>query len=234
MRQTRSRALAVLAPAAFACLVVAVAVGTGSSPTDRPLERVAVDQAPTAPPAEPVKFVPPATTPPPVEAAPSTTTSAPPPSDVPVTAEESTFEEPAPEPPPLSAQEQIDAAFAAAVPARWRSLITVELVPVGGSTSLAYPGGRIDVAEYHRTRGETLLRSVIAHEFGHLIAFRYGSQEFNGAAPVGWHYEGRSPEEMWADCVSLSFTGNVDRSYNLPACAGETLSWTQNYLSTGP
>ena len=49
--------------------------------------------------------------------------------------------------------------------------------------------------------------NTIAHEFGHLIAYRYGSQAFNGAAPAGWPaYSGQPAEASPADGSSAETT----------------------------
>ena len=47
----------------------------------------------------------------------------------------------------------------------------------------------------------------MAHEFGHHVAFGYGTQAELGAAPAGWPVSGNPPVERWADCVSQGFTG---------------------------
>ena len=64
---------------------------------------------------------------------------------------------------------------------------------------------------------------MLAHEFGHLIAFRYGSQAYVGAPPEGWPAPTHRPEEAWADCVQRAFTGRASASHDLATCDGERL-----------
>lgn len=169
------------------------------------------------------------TSPPTTVAAPvtTTTTAAPPPAPPTTVA-------PAPPPPPppaVSPLEHLRAVFASTVPAAWRAAIPVEIVTIGGTTSWAEPSGVIKVSTYHQSHA---VATTLAHEFGHLIAFRFGSQAFNGAAPVGWpSYSGR-PEEAWADCVAHAFTGLAEPSHGLPACPAASLSWTRAWLAAGP
>ena len=75
-------------------------------------------------------------------------------------------------------------------------------------------GANVPIAEANGS--ESLLRATVAHEFGHLIAFQFGSQAFNGAAPEGWPTYSNVPAEAWADCVSRAFTGINDPSHGLP------------------
>jgi hypothetical protein len=128
----------------------------------------------------------------------------------------------------------VRSAYASAVPGTWRGAIQVRFEIIGGDTSWASPDGLIQVAERHATGNEAVLRALLAHEFGHLVAFGYGSQAFNGAAPEGWPPYSSRPEEAWADCVSRSFTGIDDPSHGLPSCTGSSLSWASNWLAAGP
>lgn len=134
----------------------------------------------------------------------------------------------------MAAADHLQAAYEAAVPAAWRSAITVRLELIGGSTSWADPAGSIQVSEAHATGSHSNLAATLAHEFGHLIAFRFGSQAYNGAAPSGWPAYSDRPEEAWADCVSQAFTGIVAPSHGLPACSGVSLDWTISWLSSPP
>src|SRR3546814_17246735 len=63
-----------------------------------------------------------------------------------------------------------------------------------------------DLSQGHINAGPAIVRAVLAHEFGHLIAFRYGSQAFTGAAPQAWPSYSSRPEEAWADCVATANT----------------------------
>jgi hypothetical protein len=125
-------------------------------------------------------------------------------------------------------------AYEAVIPAAWRAAIPARLSVVGGDTSRAWEDRRIEIASAHANGPDPLLRNVVAHEFGHLIAFRYGAQQPFGAGPEGFPaYSGR-PEEAWADCTALALTGVDDPSHGLPPCHGEPLSWTRGWLSPGP
>ncbi len=120
------------------------------------------------------------------------------------------------------------------MPAAWRSAIPARLSVIAGSTSWAYPDGRIEVAETHADSSAAHRALIIAHEFGHLIAYRYGTGAYAGAAPAGWPEATSNPAEHWADCVQQVFTGTVNPSHGLPPCAGEQLSWARQYLTAGP
>lgn len=179
---------------------------------------------------------------PPTTATPPTT--APPPPPPPTTAPPAARTTPAPPaapkppppppPPPPDPAARVQAAYEASVPAAWRSAIAVHFQLIEGNTSWASHDGTIQIGSTHYNGSESLLRATVAHEFGHLIAFRYGSQAYNGAAPEGWPAYGNSPEEAWADCVSRAFSGVNDPSHGLPPCAGDSLSWTANWVSAGP
>jgi hypothetical protein len=138
-----------------------------------------------------------------------------------------------PPPPPPSRQARIENAFVASISAGWRTAIPVRLVVISGQTSWASPGGEIRVAVSHADASMPKLRAVLAHEFGHLIAFRYGAQTYNGAAPEGWPAYGARPEEAWADCVSQAATGVLE-PLGRPPCGGASLSWTRQWLAAGP
>jgi hypothetical protein len=112
--------------------------------------------------------------------------------------------------------------------------VPVDLTIVEGQTSWAVPFGEIRVSTFHADGDMQHLRSVLAHEFGHLIAFRYGSWSYNGAAPEGWPAYSERPDEAWADCVARATTGIAEASWGLPPCEGQALSWTQQWLTAGP
>jgi hypothetical protein len=138
---------------------------------------------------------------------------------------------PAPAPSPA---QRVRAAFDSSVPPVWRSAISVRFEIIPGGTSWGYPDGLVQIGTYHANGSTARLRATVAHEFGHLIAFRYGSRAYNGAAPTGWPAYGSNPAEAWADCVSQAFTGVIDPSHGLPPCQGESLAWTQAWLAHGP
>jgi len=165
----------------------------------------------------------------PTAAAPSPPTSTAPPSTAPPPP-------PAPAPPvlPVDPTARVEAAFADAVPAAWRASVGVRFELIDGYTSWALSTGAMKISRYHATGDYTHLRVVLAHEFGHLIAFRWGTQAFLGAAPDGWPGLGPRPEESWADCTSQVFTGVTDPTPGLPACSGAALTWTADWLASGP
>jgi hypothetical protein len=183
--------------------------------------------AAVAPPA-PAAVVP---TPPPTTAVPpppppTTVAPAPPPPPVPA---------PAPAPAFAGPLERAQGALVEAVPARWRDALPVTVSIIEGQSSWANSNMELRIGRYHAEGRWSHLVSVVGHEFGHIIAFRYGSQAFAGAAPVGWPDPGHGPpEEAWADCVSLAFTGIVDPSYGMPPCPQNSLQWTANWLAAGP
>jgi hypothetical protein len=128
----------------------------------------------------------------------------------------------------------VQAAYEAAVPAVWRDAIPVRLEVIEGNTSWAFHDGTIQIGRSVATGKEAILRATVAHELGHLVAFRYGSQAFNGAAPEGWPAYSSRPEEAWGDCVSRALTGVNDPSHGLPPCEGASLGWTADWMAAGP
>jgi hypothetical protein len=223
-------AIGVLVAGVVAALVAAPHAGAaaGSTPTSLPgpaaVGAPAVDALAAA-------LVPVATV-----AAPDTTTTtavpappAPPPAPVPVTVAPPV---PASPPAPVDLQARVEQAFADAVPAAWREGLPTTLRVILGSTSYATGPDLIEVGDGPASGSWSHLLSVVAHEFGHLIAFRYGSGEYVGAAPEGWPDPGFAhPAEAWADCVAQAFTGVVDPSYDLPPCPDATLAWTIRWLA---
>jgi hypothetical protein len=175
--------------------------------------------------------------------APSTTaapaTTAPPPAPKPAPAAPAPTPAPAPAPPPpppppADPHARILAAYEASVPAAWRAAIPARFEVIEGGTSWAFHNGTIQIGSTIANGKESVLRVTVAHEFGHLVAFGYGSQAFNGAAPEGWPAYSNRPEEAWADCVSRALTGINDASHGLPDCAGSSLSWTAGWMGSGP
>jgi len=163
------------------------------------------------------------TAPAPATTAPPATTTPPPPP-------------PAPAPAPAAAPAAVPSAeevYRQVVPAAWRAVFSVRFEYIGGSTSWASSNGTISIAAAHRAN-RSELAVTIAHEFGHLIAWRYGTQAYNGAAPAGWPAYSSRPEEAWGDCVAQVFTGITDPSHGLPPCGGTSLSWTHSWLGSGP
>lgn len=129
---------------------------------------------------------------------------------------------------------RVEAAYAEAVPASWRAAAGVRFDLIGGSTSWSLTNGRMEISQFHANGDYAHLKAVLAHEFGHIVAFRWGTQAFLGAAPEGWPTFGPSPEESWSDCVSLALSGLNDPSPGLPSCSGASLAWTADWLAAGP
>jgi hypothetical protein len=74
----------------------------------------------------------------------------------------------------------------------------------------------------------------MAHEFGHHIAFYYGSQVVYGAAPTGFP-QGVTSVETWADCVATALTGVDKQGTNVKKhCSASGLRWTKAWLKKGP
>lgn len=204
--------------------------------------------APTAPPAPvpvpgpaPAPAVPapepPAATPPRPSTPAPTSVPAPPPPAAPVrAAAPAPAPAPAPPAPPAPAEsdlERVARALTGAVPGAWRAAVPVAFEIVPGSTSWASTTGRISVAADH-LRSPELLADVLAHEFGHLIAFRYGTQVYAGAPPAGWPAPAHRPEEAWADCVQRVFLGRSNPSHGLAPCSGAQLAAAAEWLGQGP
>jgi hypothetical protein len=127
-----------------------------------------------------------------------------------------------------------NAALSSAVPSVRLNAVPVRLGVISGTSSLSYADGRLELGTYHLSGPWDRLQAVSAHEFGHHIAFRYGSQAQFGAAPSGWPISGSTPVERWADCVSRSFSGYPLGSHSQTACDGESLDWTTGWLAAGP
>lgn len=132
-----------------------------------------------------------------------------------------------------SDEERLGRAYTSAVPAAWRSAITAVFEVIPGSTSWASSTGRISIARDHTATPE-LLADVVGHEFGHLIAFRYGSQAYAGAPPAGWPAPAERPEEAWADCVQRVFLGRGNPSHGLSPCDGDQLRAAHDWIAQGP
>jgi hypothetical protein len=116
----------------------------------------------------------------------------------------------------------------------WRNAIPVRFGIIDGRTSWSRTGGAIEIGTYHADGSRSHLLTTVAHEFGHQVAFTYGTWEYLGAAPAGWPYAGPEAAEAWADCVALAFTGIVDPSHGLAPCPADSLQWTAAWLASGP
>jgi hypothetical protein len=120
------------------------------------------------------------------------------------------------------------------VPSGWRAAIPHRIEIIDGDTSWARSDGTLRIASRHATGDWDVLRFVMAHEFGHLVAFAHGTKAYVGAPPAGFPYSGPRPEEMWADCVAAVWTGLAWGSHGLPGCSGAPLDWTRSWLAGGP
>lgn len=194
--------------------------------------RAAVLPDPTTTTAAPAAPAPAVTPPPAPVAAPA---PAPVPTPAPAPAPAPAAATPAPAPQPAEAPEwRVQRAFEAGVPAVWRAALPTRLEVVPGTTSWAHGSGTISIATSHASADFDHLVDVVAHEFGHLIAFRYGTGGYAGAGPEGWPAPPERPEEAWADCVQTAFTGRHNPSHGLAPCGGEQLSWAAAWLAVGP
>lgn len=128
----------------------------------------------------------------------------------------------------------IEEVYALVVPEVWRASIAVEFEVIPGVTSYAVAKRTIQIAAPVARRGGPALAVVIAHEFGHILAYHHGSDTVAGSAPPGWPAATRNPVEHWADCVSVAFTGIDDPSHGLPSCGGPQLEWARQWLAAGP
>jgi hypothetical protein len=120
------------------------------------------------------------------------------------------------------------------VPAAWLAAIAPRVTAAPGTTSWGRTDGELQFGTSHLAGDWQHLRVVVTHEFGHLIAYRYGSQQFLGAAPTGFPPTASRPEELWADCIARALTGNIDPSHNLAPCDGAALNFAEAFLAAGP
>jgi hypothetical protein len=174
---------------------------------------------------------------------PTTTTAAPPPP---------TTEAPAPRPaaaprpttattaaPPPAAPPGDGPAYAMdllrrVVPARWLAVLPVTVSVISGKTSWSSFSGLIEIGDWHLYHAVDRAENTLAHEWGHQVAWHYGTDQYEGAPPAGFPYSGRTPEEQWADCVAQALTGTVYPSSGLGACPSDALAFTRSFLDAGP
>ena len=127
-------------------------------------------------------------------------------------------------------------ALRSVVPAAWRNAIPdarATRIISGRSSTSAYRSG-IWVSRFHAARSARSLRHTMAHEFGHHIAFYYGSQVIYGAAPTGFP-QGVTSVETWADCVAVALSGVDRHGTNVKKhCSKTGLRWTKAWLKKGP
>ncbi len=129
-----------------------------------------------------------------------------------------------------------NSALRSVVPAAWRNAIPGARATrlISGTSSTSAYGRGIWVGRFHAAQRTSLLQHTMAHEFGHHIAFYYGSQVVYGAAPKGFP-QGVTSVETWADCVATAFSGVVKHGTNLrKPCSKRGLRWTKAWLKKGP
>jgi hypothetical protein len=124
-------------------------------------------------------------------------------------------------------------ALASAIPPRWLSVVDPRLELIGGATSWSSTDGTIRVSRYHAQGPYERLRAVLAHEWGHQVAYRYGTRAYLGAPPDGWPYQGPRPAEAWGDCVAQTLTG-INPSRHPGECTQESLQYIRDFLARGP
>ena len=139
-----------------------------------------------------------------------------------------------PDPGPADPLGRAEVALSSAVTGPWLEALPVSLSLISGGSSLSSTDGSIQVASYHASGPWNRLQAIMAHEFGHHVAFGYGDQSELGAAPAGWPPSGSPPVERWADCVAHVFTGNELASHGQTPCEGDSLGFTEEYLREDP
>jgi hypothetical protein len=120
------------------------------------------------------------------------------------------------------------------VPSSWLNVVPAHFEIISGKTSWSSFGGLIEMGDWQLTSSVGRAKFTVSHEWGHQLAWKYGTDQFNGAAPAGFPYTGPMPEEQWADCVAQSLTGTSYPSGGLHGCPSDSLAFTQHFLSAGP
>lgn len=122
------------------------------------------------------------------------------------------------------------------VPAGWFTSAELQWYLLDGSSSLST--NRPPLIEVGRDHFENpaKLRFILAHEWGHHVAFRYGDNSvLPGEPPIGFDAGGNEPAEMWAGCVAEVLVPDYWIStHGLPHCAPEAKQFTANFLAAGP
>lgn len=135
-----------------------------------------------------------------------------------------------------ASKSRANSALQSVVPAAWRNAIPNARATrlISGKSSTSGYGQGIWVGRFHAAQSTPLLRHTMAHEFGHHIAFYYGSQVTYGAAPKGFP-QGVTSVETWADCVARAFSGVSKQGTNVrKPCSKAGLRWTKTWLKKGP
>ena len=124
-------------------------------------------------------------------------------------------------------------ALASVIPAQWLADVHPWFVLIEGYTSWSSTTGRIRIARFHAAGPYERLRAIVAHEWGHQAAFKYGTHAYLGAPPAGWPYSGDRPAEAWGDCVAQTLTG-TNPSRLAGECNGAALQFIRDWLARGP
>jgi hypothetical protein len=118
------------------------------------------------------------------------------------------------------------------VPATWLAKVPVHIQIIAGKTSWSSWGGLIEIDEWHLFKSSVAhAQNTLAHEWGHQVAWLYGTDVYNGAPPAGFPASGA---EQWADCVAEALTGTSYPSSGLGRCPAAALSFTSSFLAAGP
>lgn len=104
------------------------------------------------------------------------------------------------------------------VPARWLAVVPARVEVIAGNSSWSNWSGLIEIGDWHLTRSVAKAKNVLAHEWAHQVAWRYGTDAYNGAPPAGFPYNGPLAEEQWADCVAEVLSGVQYPSSGLAPC----------------
>jgi hypothetical protein len=120
------------------------------------------------------------------------------------------------------------------IPARWLAVLPVSVEVIAGTTSWSSWDGLIQIGDWHLFHAVDRAKNTLAHEWGHQVAWHYGTDAYNGAPPAGFPYAGPTPQEQWADCVAQALTGTIYPSPGLGACPSAALGFTRQFLDAGP
>jgi hypothetical protein len=141
-------------------------------------------------------------------------------------------------PPPAVPEVSVGQALAVlgeVVPANWAGVVPAELSVIDGSTSLAVEApAEIRIGRNHFVSFDKL-RFVLAHEWAHHVAFRFGDAAAGfGYGPVGFDAAGEHPAEKWANCVAEALTGSFVGTHGLSRCTPGQLAFVSDFLDAGP
>ncbi len=190
------------------------------------------DPLPTPPPAPSTTTTTTAPPPPPTVAptttAPARRAPAPAPVAAPVTVAPPPMSEPAAPAPAGDATAYAMELVRSVVPGRWLAAVPVYVEVIPGNTSWSSYGGLIEIGDWHLFDSEARARFVLAHEWGHQAAWRFGPDTYDGQPPAGFPGDGSSPEEQWADCVAEVLTGMSG------GCPTAGFAFTARWIAAGP